>query len=191
MVAISAEDISTEAADRFWGRVKIGTQHECWPWLAARDRKGYGAFNLTNKITRKSHRIAYALANGLTPDNRFVCHRCDNPPCCNPAHFFLGTAKDNQQDMASKGRGTLGDKNVTRMHPEKIHRGDMHYSRRTPEKMVRGESHGMATLTEDDVRAIRSEYAAGSTNGQLADKYGVSCATIYRTVSRKNWKHIP
>lgn len=64
----------------------------------------YGVF-LVNGRSINAHRFAYQIAHGPVPDDMFVCHRCDNPPCVNPAHLFLGTHVDNMQDMISKGRG--------------------------------------------------------------------------------------
>lgn len=84
---------------RFWSKVDRRGPDECWPWLAAKSATRYGVFDKT-----RAHRVAYALTHGLIPEGRIVCHRCDNPPCCNPAHLWLGTPKDNTADMVAKGR---------------------------------------------------------------------------------------
>ena len=65
-------------------------------------------------MTMGSHVLAWILTNGDIPDGLYVCHNCpggDNPLCCNPAHLFLGTQKDNMQDAAKKDRTTHGSKN--------------------------------------------------------------------------------
>jgi hypothetical protein len=93
--------------ERFWARVdSSGGLWGCWPWMGARERNGYG--QLGNRILRKhlkAHRVAYELAVGPIPEGFLVCHACDNPPCCNPSHLFVGTGADNTHDMIAKGRG--------------------------------------------------------------------------------------
>lgn len=87
----------------FWSHVDIQGANECWPWKNVRTRQGYG----TKKVSGKwvySHRMAYEYAFGPIPDGLLVCHKCDNPPCCNPNHLFLGTGRDNVRDAISKGR---------------------------------------------------------------------------------------
>lgn len=92
-------------AERFWLKVdKTAGPDGCWPWLGS-VRKGYGAFSVRGRCLTAS-RVAWALEAGTDPTERFVCHRCDNPLCCNPAHLFLGTASDNQIDMLRKGRAS-------------------------------------------------------------------------------------
>lgn len=94
---------------RFWGHVEIRGADDCWPWLAGRQGK-YGRVRF-NTRRHLSHRVAYALSAGVidlsVPAGRqlLVLHKCDNPPCCNPRHLFLGNQQDNSDDKRSKGRG--------------------------------------------------------------------------------------
>lgn len=86
---------------KFWSRVdKSGS---CWTWQGARGRGGYGRFSLALG-TLSAHRLAYTLLVGSIPKGMCVCHRCDNPPCVNPDHLFVGTYRDNIRDMMQKGR---------------------------------------------------------------------------------------
>ena len=89
----------------FWKKVKVGKDDECWEWLACKNKKGYGFFRV-NWILRRAHRFAWTVTYGKIPEGLFVCHRCDNPGCCNPKHLFLGTNTDNMVDMISKGRAS-------------------------------------------------------------------------------------
>lgn len=89
---------------RLWAFVKKGAESECWPYAGCKSpRMGYGLSHRKGKTT-PAHRIAYEAAHGEIPAGMFVCHKCDNPPCCNPAHLFLGTPQDNVDDMMAKGR---------------------------------------------------------------------------------------
>jgi hypothetical protein len=109
---------------RFWSKVdKNGGANACWEWTAkARSnyKKWYGAFNVGGRVDR-SHRVAWELENGAIPEGLCVCHRCDNPKCCNPAHLFLGSHAENMSDMRAKGRHvTMGPELVERLRQMKI-----------------------------------------------------------------------
>jgi hypothetical protein len=95
-------------ATRFWGYVEQGTWNVCWPWQAHRNWCGYGRFSLYGLFGVQrlvlAHRFCYQLSYGEIPKGMQVLHKCDNPPCCNPFHLFLGTQQDNIADMTRKGR---------------------------------------------------------------------------------------
>ena len=92
---------------RFWKRV--AKSDECWLWTGGLHSKGYGLFYCrpdgTTMRAVGAHRFSYELHHGPIPAGMLVCHSCDNPPCVNPAHLFLGSPKANIHDMMSKGRG--------------------------------------------------------------------------------------
>lgn len=85
---------------RYFENVEI--KEGCWGWRAATNRKGYGRFY--SKHTQSAHRFSWIIHKGKIPDGLFVLHKCDNPPCTNPEHLFLGTNLDNIRDMIAKGR---------------------------------------------------------------------------------------
>jgi hypothetical protein len=122
----------------------------CIEWTKARSTFGYG------RITRGArgagwaftHRVAWELANGPIPDGMCVLHRCDNPPCCNPDHLFLGTLSDNTQDMIAKGRGSG-------------HRPS-------------GEAHPDARLSDTDVAEMRRLAPSVGNYAELGRLFGVS-----------------
>jgi hypothetical protein len=96
--------------DRFWSKVAVSGPNDCWPWLGLLDRKGYGRTQVVTPfgIVRSAHRWAFFLCTGIRPGSAHVLHSCDNPPCCNPRHHFLGDQVANNKDRHSKGRTARG-----------------------------------------------------------------------------------
>lgn len=143
----------------FWGNIRVGTSDECWPWLRA-TTDGYGVLNINGKQWR-AHRYAYVLTYGSIADGMFVCHKCDNPICCNPAHLWLGTLADNHRDMTEKRR------NIGRRQ---------------------GASKRYTRLSDQDVVDIRQRAEAGEPYGSIARHYRIDLSTaslIARGLRRK------
>lgn len=96
---------SQTVVQRFARFVQVGEPNACWEWTGFRIPDGYGQITIRSRQrTYKAHRLAWEIAHGPIPEGLQVCHKCDNPPCCNPAHLFLGTARDNVMDRERKGR---------------------------------------------------------------------------------------
>ncbi|MGI8655448.1 MAG: HNH endonuclease signature motif containing protein [Pyrinomonadaceae bacterium] len=155
-------------AKRFWRKVdKSNGANACWLWLASGHEAGYGQFSIRIPFQRrrmvKAHRLAYELTHGMIPTGHVICHRCDNPPCCNPQHLFSATQKQNTEDKYRKGR----------------------------QNHAIGTQITSAKLSNNKVITIRRLYVAGGyTQIRLAEMYGVSDATIRRVVKHQNWEHI-
>jgi len=160
--------------ERFWAKVDRGTIDDCWEWTGARQSSqgsapGYGSVRLEGRQL-SAHRIAWEYAHGPIPDGLVVCHHCDNPPCCNPAHLFLGTIMDNNADRTQKGRSASGDKHWTRHRP------------------LRGEQATRAKLTAVQVAEIRRLYAEGGiSQRELAERYPVSKSAIKHILKGRSW----
>lgn len=176
-------DNVTEADSlRFWA--KVDKSGDCWLWQSSVNPKGYGDFH-AQKRTILAHRFAWIITRGPIPAGLYVCHHCDNPPCVNPDHLWVGTPADNQRDMALKGRSAKGERSGMRLHPE-----------RNPNRLYPGNSpHGSkahkAKLTEEDVLRIRELAGRGMPVNHIADMFPVSRRAIRAILDGKNWRHLP
>jgi hypothetical protein len=189
---LAATDFSEDARKRFWEGVQIKGPDECWEWIGyKRPKSKYGTFYL-NGGYYSSHRSSFALHNEIVPENRLICHTCDNPPCCNPKHLFAGTHMDNSNDMIMKGRSrTVEPERMSAIMKVKSARGSTHSSVTRPDRVSKGSSHWNSALTEDDVLDMRSLFNQGATQASLCRSYGLTRFAVCDIVRRRNWRHLP
>jgi hypothetical protein len=139
--------------------VKKGEPDACWPWQGSVTTYGYGRVQIGGKKIIAS-RGTWIMLRGPIPDGFNVCHTCDNRPCCNPGHLFLGTDAENIADKVRKGRQS------------------------------KGEAHGIARLTDPEIEEIRRRVAAGEARGSVGRAFGISGRTVGLIVEGKAWAHV-
>ncbi len=159
------------ASQRLWSRVnKNGPMPShrpelgpCWIWTGSRTGRGYGHVGI-DCVVSYTHRLAYELTYGPIPEDEWVMHLCDNPPCCRPDHLKAGTQRENIQDCIAKGRAFKPG--------------------------AHGEANGNAKLSQHNVEEIRDLMTNGARAVDLARAYGVTGETISGITSGRTWSHL-
>ena len=106
--------------DRVLENIEPDLNSGCWIWSGAVNNMGYGRLSVNGKPAL-AHRAMYALWTGAWPKASIdLCHKCDTPPCVNPAHLFPGTRGENMRDASRKGRLRVGEKSPAAKHPDKL-----------------------------------------------------------------------
>jgi HNH endonuclease len=156
--------IRASLAERFWAKVVRPADGDgCWGWRGCTVKKyGYIQKGRRGEGRIYAHRVSWMLHNGPVPHGFQVLHRCDNPPCSNPLHLFLGTPKDNSIDMSLKGRSGA----------------------------PKGNAHPRRKLDSSQVLEIRKRYGT-ETNKKLAVEFGVCAPQICLIGNRKSWRSLP
>lgn len=139
---------------KFWEKVKFKTLQECWEWDAA-TRNGYGAIKI-NGFVLSAHRVSYFLTTGKDPEEKLVCHNCDNKLCVNPTHLFLGTHSDNSKDAYEKGIVT------------------------PPEGVTFKEGHAPThrNLSESKAKTVKSKIKSGLSLRQISEDLNIKYQTV-------------
>lgn len=149
---------------RFWSKVDVRANCECWQWNGAVGTNGYGRIKVTSKSVVHAHRVAWEMFSGERLGNRFACHTCDNKLCVNPHHIYAGDHGSNTRDAHERGRF------VSRIQS--------------------GSHNNNAQLTETDVVKIKKMIAAGMTNRAIARDFPVSDAMVSRIRKGRSWAHV-
>lgn len=154
--------------ESFWQRVAVGDPDQCWNWTGCCNSTGYGTVSYDG-VYAVAHRVSaflHGIVSTLTaPKDRkasgFILHQCDNPKCCNPKHFKVGTFSQNQKEAYDRKR---------RAQPKGMH-------------------HANAKLSNRQATAIRRLYATGAHRQvDIAAKYGVSQRVVSKIVRGETYK---
>lgn len=150
---------------RFWSKVKRAGPDECWEWQAYRDPNGYGRIGFAGRSNTTASRVSWALQVGPIPEGLFVLHHCDNPPCVNVRHLYVGTPKQNMRDFMERGQGDYGDR--------------------------RGSKNANARLSERDVIEMRRERSErGTSYSNIGAQFGITTQYAWLIVNGKRWAHV-
>lgn len=151
--------------ERFWEKVDSSHgQGACWLWLGVRTRGGYGRITVHTSDGKRQFpaaKVAWELENGPAPVGMWALHKCDNPACVNPSHIFMGTPKQNSEDMSRKRRG------------------------------LHGERRGRGVMTESDVIQLRALRSLGVSLADLCRMFDFPKVTVHKAVTGTTWAHIP
>jgi len=143
-----------------WKRINKRDENDCWEWVGGKDKDGYGRM-MIDRHNYRTHRLTYIETYGSIPEGLIICHRCNNPSCCNPNHLYAGTIRENSQQCTKEGR------------------------------RVSGEKHYKTILSDKDILKIRSLYSTGTfSQRELGRMFGVTQAAIWYIINNKTRKYI-
>lgn len=161
--------------EKIWAKIGVGQENDCWEWTLRKDPDGYGITHYKG-APWKTHRLIYTISHGPIPEDMWVLHKCDNPPCCNPNHLFLGTSQDNVADRHNKGRDARGERGGWKQHPESI---------------LYGERSFLSKMTNDQVREMRRLYETGRyRKSDLARMFSLSKQAAGKIINGETWRHL-
>lgn len=169
---LASQGLSPTFVERFWAKVdKNGPIPEhmphlgkCWVWTARKDKGGYGTISgcTENKCVR-AHVCSWIIHSGPVPVGLHVHHHCDNPSCIRISHLWVGTPKENVDDMMKKGRFVIG-------------------------KRLKHENHLKAKITWKDVKQIRALCSKGCLQNKVAKRFGISPSNVSAIVLFEIWR---
>jgi hypothetical protein len=157
----NADKKAMSLEQRFWPKVR--QTPDCWLWTGSKCSDGYGTIGTSKGYLTSAHRLSWIIHNGPIPKGLSVLHKCDNPPCVNPKHLFLGTQRDNIIDCVNKRR----------------------------DNKACGSRHPNAKLTESLVKILRQQYKDGTLNAKAkARELRMQYMTICHMLWGWTWKHV-
>jgi len=174
--------------ERFWQKVDVRGADECWEWTGARKPNGYGLLSLAghNRVQLYAHRVSASIHFGMFHRKSLICHHCDNPPCVNPAHLYVGDVRTNAADMMRRGRGNGQFQRQTHCHrgheftPETTYTWNDGKNRECyvckREKWLAGRERRY--FAADIKAAAVADYVGGMPTSDLAAKYGADSGTF-------------
>jgi hypothetical protein len=164
---------------KFWLRVTRPGPDDCWEWQGGKDH-GYGVFSLGRRGAGRirAHRMAWELAKGPIPEGKDVLHKCDNRPCVNPKHLYLGTDKENARDRSERGQA-VGNFHIA------VAKRKPGWNKKTREDDRRGYNTAARKFSPKKAAEVRELHAAGESMRSLAEGFGVSHPTISSIVHRR------
>ena len=158
-MVLQDEQMKPITKERIEEKVERIPEGGCWVWMGTTTVRGYGQI-ISNNRKHYAHRASYETFIGEVPKGMHVCHACDNVYCVNPAHLFLGTQKQNLEDMARKGRSTIGERNPR------------------------------AKLNEMQVKNIKYSLSLGTSISLIAKQHNVTSGAINLFKQGKRWNHV-